>query len=268
MRFSEIKWVIQKTLTSKNTINELTAAIIQTGAYHELIDIVPFNLNIEYDSKDDKFPIVYGSTTLMLGSYNHPYLKQGVFYNPETFTMLTYWQYWCTHMLNMRTEIRKISEIHEFKWELENQFFVRPNDDSKSFSGMICDYNELLYRFSNIDDTNPFLNEDTIVLISPVLEIEREWRSFIVNKKVISIVRYRLNGETSISSSDSSASLIAFIERRCQEFTPHNIFVMDVALYQGVYKIIECNCFNGTGIYGHDWNKIVSSIQNFIIHGV
>lgn len=45
---------------------------------------------------------------------------------------------------------------------------------------------------------------------------------------------------------------------------PHDIFVMDVALYEGGYRIVECNCFNDTGFYDHDILTIVKNVNQYL----
>jgi len=42
------------------------------------------------------------------------------------------------------------------------------------------------------------------------------------------------------------------------------VYVMDIALMEEGYKLIECNCFNGTGFYDHDIEKIIESINEFV----
>lgn len=47
-------------------------------------------------------------------------------------------------------------------------------------------------------------------------------------------------------------------------YTPHDVFVMDVALSSDKYYIIECNCFNDSGFYDHDIGEFVKSINNYM----
>jgi len=61
--------------------------------------------------------------------------------------------------------------------------------------------------------------------------------------------RYMRNGELNISTEDCPKEMIQFVEKCTAEFAPHDIFVMDVADTSNGFKIIECNCFNGTGFY-------------------
>lgn len=61
---------------------------------------------------------------------------------------------------------------------------------------------------------------------------------------------------------DAPDGLIEFVERKANDYAPHEIFVMDLAQTKHVdqYKIIECNCFNGTGFYNHNITSIINAI--------
>ena len=45
--------------------------------------------------------------------------------------------------------------------------------------------------------------------------------------------------------------MIRFVESMCNIFTPHDVFVMDVCDIEGEYFVVECNCFNGSGVYNN-----------------
>lgn len=261
---SMIKWVIQKTLAGEETLRQLTSAIVQNESEYELIEVIPFDTKVHYTGADHRTPIIYGSSTFMYGSLEHPYLKEGVFYDPATFLMSRYLMHWQDNMLNADGVVAAISEI--LKWDRadEEPFFVRPDSDSKSFAGMVFLFGDLKRRFGDLDGTNPYLDSNTKVLVSVVKEIEKEWRCFIVEGKVVSASRYRVYGSLSVDPGDVPDDMIDFCERMSRIYRPHAVFVMDAALYQGQYKVIECNCFNGSGTYQHDLVKIVEAVQDYV----
>ncbi len=108
------------------------------------------------------------------------------------------------------------------------------------------------------------LNKDTIVFTDTPKTIIKEWRNFIVNKKVVDSSRYMLHGALNISRTDLPPEMIEFVQKVCEEYTPHDIFVMDIAQTNDGFFVIEANCFNGTGFYEHDIKKIVVSVTNFL----
>ncbi len=44
-------------------------------------------------------------------------------------------------------------------------------------------------------------------------------------------------------------SLSKFVYDRIATFTPHDIFVIDIAETPNGWKVLECGCVNGTGFY-------------------
>jgi hypothetical protein len=112
---------------------------------------------------------------------------------------------------------------------------------------------------------HPLMNKETMIFLARPKKIQKEWRNFIVNNKVVSSSRYCLDGELNIDNQDIPSEMISFVTMRCQTYTPHAIFVMDVALSDDKYSIIECNCFNGTGFYDHDIALIVKSINEELV---
>ena len=70
-----------------------------------------------------------------------------------------------------------------------------------------------------------------------------------------------------VYETDVPETMIDFAEEMCSVFAPHDIFVMDVALHSEMYKVVECNCFNSSGTYRHDWGRIVREVQGYFRPG-
>jgi hypothetical protein len=231
--------------------------------------VIPFSEELPELNLMDACPIFYGSTTLILNAYKHPEYRKGVFYNPDTFQMAMYLDQWKDYLLNADGFIIPFRELITARYPAESHWFIRPNTDTKSFSGTVMSFMEIQAwagKIALID--NPELSLDSLLFISSPKTIAKEWRNFIVNGKVVSSSRYQVNGELSLSAEDIPAAMIEFTEVRCTEFTPNDIFVMDVALAEGRFGILECNCFNGTGFYAHDISNIIRTVTDAIIRTV
>jgi len=63
---------------------------------------------------------------------------------------------------------------------------------------------------------------------------------------------------------DIPEEMINYAESRIAEYKLDDVYVMDIAQIENGFKLIECNCFNGTGFYKHDIEKIITSVNNFI----
>lgn len=57
--------------------------------------------------------------------------------------------------------------------------------------------------------------------------------------------------------------VVSFAEARCREYTPHDVFVMDICLSGDHYYIIECGCMNGAGFYKADIGEIVKPVSRY-----
>jgi hypothetical protein len=264
---NKIKWILQNNLINKEVLNKLKESIISINGVYEEISIIPFSDEINFKNESNETLIFYGSTTLMLNAYKNDSFKNGVFYDKNTFKMENYLKMWGNKMLNSDGEILSAEELIQSKhFNDQSYYFLRPNEDTKLFSGQVMVLSELKNGIVDTIKYNPHANFDTTIFISSPKKIDKEWRNFIVDGKVISSSRYVVNGELSISNTDIPSDMIQFTEECCEIYTPHEIFVMDIALSENEYKIIECNCFNATGFYEHDIELIVKNTNEFLIN--
>lgn len=255
-----IKWIIQNNLIKPKILQEFRDAFAKLDIDFEEVKAIPFSNELPKFTPST-VNIFYGSTTLMLNVYNNPNFRNGVFYDPKIFTIENYLNKWGDKMLNTGGEVLSFMQFIEEKIDSKSEWFIRPNEDDKCFAGTTMTAEEIKKWYSKIlDIDNPNLNAHTLIFVSEKKEIKKEWRNFIVNQKVIDSARYIKNGELNISTQDCPKEMIQFVEKCATEFSPHNIFVMDVADTPNGFKIIECNCFNGTGFYNHNIKKIVSAI--------
>jgi hypothetical protein len=59
-------------------------------------------------------------------------------------------------------------------------------------------------------------------------------------------------------------NMVLWAEGLAYEYSPHEVFVMDVAEYLDEYKVIEGGCFNSAGFYGSDISKIVRDVSVYV----
>lgn len=258
-----IHWILQKNLIKETDLQEIKEALRADDVSFEEVKIIPFSDELPKIKKTEGFNIFYGSTTLILNAYANENFSEGIFYDKEVFNMKNYFEQWSQHMLNYDSEILTFNEIVNKAYKTGN-WFVRPIYDDKSFSGKVMTFEEIANLESSLaESNNPYLDENTLVVISKPKTIVKEWRHFIVNKEIVSSSKYAEYGNVSKSGDDVPAELLEFVENRCQEYVPNDIFVMDTALHDDNYKIVECNCFNDTGFYDHDIKKIIKAINQY-----
>lgn len=259
-QYNNIQWVVQSNLTSENVLDDIKRACEKISVDCHALQVIPFSEELPYFPKD-KRSIFYGSTTTMYLVHTDSSISEGLFFSPNEFTMENYFHKWGENMLNYGANIVKVKDINTLNWDKNKQLFIRPNEDSKSFNGEVKPFGEIAHWLQSIQLSQDLtLNEDTQILIGEPYHIEAEWRLWIVNKKVITASKYRENFKLK-KETGCPSEVIEFAEKRCQEYTPHRFFVMDIGLCGNQLYIIECGCLNSAGFYAADIEKIVYTVS-------
>lgn len=261
----EITWIVQGNLTKPEVINQIKDAVLNEGYCFHKIDIVPFSTELPKIELGLTRKVIYGSTTFMINSYFSQAYRDGVFFDIEKFKMTHYVEKWGKHILNSDGELKTLGDLALIDQNLDEEFFIRPNHDTKSFSGRtskLGDLREWSKKLCALELED--LNERTEIWLSSSKKIEKEWRAFIVDDNIRSVSKYLENGKLTESRNDTPSDLIDFLQQRIEEYRIEDIYVMDVAFTGKEYKIIECNCFNGTGFYDHDIKSIVRAVNSYL----
>jgi len=260
-----IKWILQKNLTKPEILTRIKAVLNRSDESWEEVEIAPFSNELPKMEADGYFKIIYGSTTFMLNAFKDETYKTGVFYNPTTFQMKNYVEQWKEHILNSSGQLIEFGELDRIESLPTQKWFIRPNHDGKEFSGKVETFEELINWKNRICKLDlPDFNAKTEVWISEPKAIKKEWRLFVVDDKIVSTSRYAVNGELSESSTDLPTEMLNFASDRIEEYRLHDVYVMDIAEVENEFKLIECNCFNGTGFYQHDIETVIRAVTNLI----
>lgn len=259
-----IQWVVQHNLTNTENLHDLKIACKNIGVLYTEVYITPFSPQLPvFDIKPGN--IYYGSTTFNNLLFNDKRTASGVFFNPATFTIENYINKWGKHMLNADAEITTFDQLVKKKYSDDTFLFIRPNDDDKSFAGEVKQFGEISGWYKQLESlANEGLSPDTKIIVSQPYNIKSEWRLWIVNKKVVTASKYRTYFKLTKERGCPEA-VIAFAEARCKEYTPHDVFVMDICLCGDSYYIVECGCMNGAGFYAADIGKIVESVSTYFM---
>ncbi|GAA3935456.1 DUF4343 domain-containing protein [Chitinophaga oryziterrae] len=263
MNYMDIQWVIQRNLT--NDFERIAAFCEKIGVKFIGLDIIPFTSELPAFDKSRK-SIIYGSTTFNDLVFKNKELKQGVFYDEKNFSIENYIEKWGRYMLNYDASISTFQALIEGdNYSPDKQLFIRPDDDSKSFAGEVKRFDEIgdwYNKLKIIENTN--LSLESKIVVSEPYNIQFEWRLWIVNKKVIAASKYREYFKLK-KEQGCPETVISFAEARCQEYTPHDVFVMDICLCGDEYYIVECGCMNGSGFYNANIDDIVSSVSDYFL---
>jgi len=257
-----INWILQKNLTKPAILKRIKAVLNKVDETWEEVEVIPFSEKLPKIKNKEAFNIIYGSTTFMLNAFKDKTYKQGVFYNPETFQMSNYVDKWKRNVLNSDGYLIEFDEINTIESQPLQKWFIRPNHDGKEFSGRVDTFESLVEWSQKISALNlPHFNAKTTVWIAPPKDIIKEWRLFIVDDKIVAASKYMEHGILTESEKDIPAAMLNFAINCIKEYRLSAIYVMDVAEITNGYKLIECNCFNGTGFYKHDIEKVIVAIN-------
>lgn len=255
-------WLLEKTIKHpqndiklRNALNSLNIDFIE-------VDKKPFiPLDIK-EIKNTHFDFVYASTNTIkdLGE-NFP----GVYFNLDNFNYKSWIKFYGDNVFNSPSE-SNISTIKFLNLSLlddNKMYFIRPVDDLKSFSGTVVSKKELTIFINEVNNGKySQLDEYTEIIIAPAYKIEKEWRCFIVDKKVATASLYKKHGSLCISNKDIPETMILFAEEMSKLWEPAKIFTLDIGLANNKYYIIEAQCSNSSGFYECDVLKLVQSIKN------
>ena len=259
----KVRWIIQ---TNLSEIEKMTSACEKLGIEYEGVYVIPFSNEMPEFTKDiDTTNIYYGSTTFMYNVYRQLNKPVGLFFEEKTFSMEKYLDVWNYYMLSSDGKITTLKKFIQEEHPDDMNFFIRPDADDKSFDGVVKPFSEIKTFINNITKCdNAMLNEDTKILVSEPYNITKEWRNYIVNGKVVTSTLYRKNFKLCKDGTDAPAEMIEFVEERCKEYMPHEVFTMDIALSGDDYYIIECGCMNSVGFYDCNVEKLVSEITKYV----
>lgn len=267
-KYKNIQWVVQRNLTSRSDFEALKESCHKIGVTFIELDIIPFTSKLpEFDRS--RSSIIYGSTTFNGLAFGDPNLRKGLFFDEVMFSMENYIEKWGRHMLNYDASVITFKElIGRDNYNPDKLLFVRPNDDSKSFAGEVKRFdeiNEWYEKLKAVENTN--LSLDSKIVVSEPYNIHYEWRLWVVNKKVVAASKYREYFKLR-KEEGCPADVVSFAEERCQQYTPHDVFVMDICLCGDEYFIVECGCMNGAGFYKANIENIVSNVTEHFAYTV
>jgi len=260
-----INWILQKNLTKPEILQTIKNALSGRDENWEEIEVIPFSQELPPLKNPNFTNIIYGSTTLMMNAYRDKDYQSTLFFDVEKFQMKNYVVQWGEHILNHQGQLIKFGELKDFKSDDSRKWFVRPNRDGKEFDGRVDTFDNLKIWSKKVCALHlPELNHETEIWISPPLTIAKEWRLFIVDDNIVSTSRYMLNGELNESTDDIPIQMIDFAKQRIKKYRIADVYVMDIAEVENEFKIIECNCFNGTDFYKHDVGKVVKAVNDYL----
>jgi hypothetical protein len=245
-------WVIQKSIFKPDNYQSLVDALHALGIAYTSISIPNGTFEMVPDVTLSGKVYVCGAIKLAKIAHDRSWLPAS-FLN-ENFKFNIWLDELGSELLNADIIIGEMNNINVSHL---SKFFIRPLEDNKAFDGAVID-REMLESWKR--DPKKIYMHHMPVVVSSVKEIYREYRLFVVNRKVITGSVYKVAGRPYISEFIEDY-VIDYVNEVIKKWTPVDSFVIDIGLTDQGLKVIEFNNINSSGFYASDVVKYVNAIQ-------
>lgn len=250
-------WVVQENLYNEAAFAGLIRALELSGTKYELVKVIPFSHEVTPEPTSTDTIMVSGSTALSFIGQEKGWC---VFYN-DNFNHNAWIEHMGDDMLNADAIVGGFGRLNP-TWDT---FFIRPAEDRKIFAGQIVDKDEFAVWKQNTENAHKdgytTLTPDTEVVISSLKNIHSEWRFFVVDGKVVTGSLYKRYEKLYQMPLLHNDEVIPFAQKMVDKWHPDRAFVIDIALTDKGYKVIEYNNINSSGFYKIDVGKFVEAIN-------
>ena len=144
--------------------------------------------------------------------------------------------------------------------------FVRPVLDNKSFNGQVMTMEDFeKWRESVINGGETGVTAETEIICAIPKYVGQEHRHYIVDGKVITSSRYKLDGRSNqLAGADDY--IVRFAEKIANIFSPARAFVLDTYVSGSEVGVVELGCACCAGFYKADVQKLVMALEGMDDH--
>ena len=139
--------------------------------------------------------------------------------------------------------------------------FIKPSRDLKAFNGGILEKGMSVKDFI-LNGPHQSYYDSEIIVINDIKKIYSEYRFFIIKGEIITGSRYKL-GDNVSPNAYIPEKVLDCAKEYAKLYNPVDIFVMDIADTDTGFKIVEYNCWNASGIYHSNIDKLFYEINEF-----
>ena len=255
-------WILSKNLQSDSAFPTLLTQLERQGTPFTMVGTIPFSGDVVEIEGETPLESITGSVFCCgKGSMKHLARKYG--WTPGYIEAADYVQCldgWGDQMLNADALVGNLGKV---KPNL-NRFFLRPNNDDKSFNGQVMNIDE----FSDWERSvlsiaasgYSTITSDSRIIISPLKEIYAEYRFYVVNGKVVTGSLYK-NRDVVVYVECIDREVIDYAQAMVDMFQPSIAFVLDIAVTPNGLRVLETNSISSSGFYAIDLGKFVHAIN-------
>ena len=241
---------------------QLNENLLKFGISHSFCDVIPFRTSVEAMGidlsgiEDVIFP--FGSFSLAKALKNGT--RGAAVFMSDNINLDVLRKNWGNEMFNADMVVGKLGELEP----LSSEFFIRPNEDTKSMNAHVITANDFRLYQRKIkeqgDALYSSLTSDTIIVMSSPKHVEQEYRFVIVDKQVVGQSQYRQNGEPYMNALVDEY-VIDYVKAIISGWNPELVYVLDIAVNDSVCKVLEVNGIHASGLYACDTQKFIYAIE-------
>ena len=106
------------------------------------------------------------------------------------------------------------------------------------------------------------MGRDTLIQIALPKKILKEFRFWVVNGRVVTGSQYMIGNRVVLNSIVDNGA-VDFAQKMVDQFQIADAFVIDIAMTNDGYRIVECGCINCAGFYKADMQKLITSLESY-----
>ena len=256
-------WIVQDNLNptvGRNTLDLLAREVAEAGRDLVRVKVTPFSEQLPELPEVERPFVFYGYSTLITNAWRSPRWRSGVFFDPALFTPAQYALHYGERYLNSGGEILTFAELDSRSYDDERRLFLRPNNDLKKWTGSVMTFGEFRAWFAGFaDDLELAVNAASSLQCAPIQHIVVEYRIFLLDGMAVAHSQYQPTARAWVPH-----EVIAFAEECAEVWMPTPVAVMDIARLETELKLLELNCFNGSGFYLADVRSIVRNVSAYL----
>lgn len=269
------KWLFDSDMLKSSYHKNITEICDALGYEYEILKYIPhanaFGVDPFVDAptfKESECVVAYGSIEFLnsIGYYNKSYIPTAYMQN-EMLSCRTYLPHIPSeYLLNDEYIMLPYGEFKRRKEKVfdlfnTNKLFLRPDSGFKTFAGTTIHVDDFDYEINTLEKLTSVL-DNTIILISKIKRIKKEFRIVVGDKKVIASSQYRSNDKLSMVEGAPDGALELAFKIVNLEWQPDLVYTVDVAeLEDGTFKVIELNSFSAAGFYACNIEDIIKGIS-------
>lgn len=271
-------WLIQNNLKRDDGIENVIQYLKDSNKQFQLVKAIPFtdiviNGDLAFTDVSDEedyssyltIPDVRNIVTIGSYSLARSAIKRG--WTPGAFINANYefskWKegWGAENLLNGNAIEAKIEDIVIPK-EM-TKVFARPSEDTKYFAGQVFERDNFCFWLEEVKKISDpeTLSPETSIIVSNVVDIDCEFRLFIIDGEIVTGSLYKTKNQV-IYSPYIDKEALDYAKEMLKIWQPDRAFVLDIALTPKGPKIIEINNINSSGFYASDIPKIIESIDS------